>query len=140
MKVKKLLYQVRDARREIDQLNEALTDCYLVLLPSGIRYDLDKVQTSPGDMMTQAIANANKYEQQIRKRIAELSKLRADAFNQIERLEDTRHRQILQLFFLSVTKDGKPYTMSGVADAVGYSRRQTYRLYNEAIQILESWQ
>lgn len=137
MKAKKILYQVRDARRECQQLEEQLTDCYLNLLPSGIRYDLDKVQSSPsGDAMADAVAYAAKYEQQLRKRIALLNKLRSEAFTLIGMLEDSRHRQILQLYFLS-TESGHDYTMQMVADKIGYSRQHTIRLYNEALATID---
>lgn len=138
MKAKKLLYQVRDSRREVQQLQEALTDIYLTLLPSGIRYDKDKVQGGgDGDAMAQAVAYANKYEKQLKHRIALLNKLRSEAFTLIAMLEDSRYRQVLMLYFLS-TDNGKEYTMQAVADKIGYSPQHTYRLYNEALITIDN--
>lgn len=49
MNVKQFLYSFRDEQTEIDELNDRIYELEMSLLPSGIRYDQEKVQTSPSD-------------------------------------------------------------------------------------------
>ena len=44
--------QVRKERYEIEHLKELINTAKAGLLPSGIRYDRDKIQTSPDDTMS----------------------------------------------------------------------------------------
>ena len=51
MDVLKFLKCIRSKRFELADLKEQRDEIYYSLMPSGIRYDLDKVQTSPTDRM-----------------------------------------------------------------------------------------
>ena len=51
MDVLKFLNSIRDKREEVNLLKGKRNELYYSLMPSGIRYDLDKVQTSPEDRM-----------------------------------------------------------------------------------------
>ena len=134
MGARDFLNQVRHEQRELNQLQDMIRQAELSLLPSGIRYDLDKVQTSPDDPMFRMLAKVADYQTDMRKRLELLTAKRKKAFAMIGRLEDSRHRQVLQLYFL----DPDRLKMREVAERIGYSEPETYRLYKSALDILDS--
>ena len=70
------------------------------------------------------------YEAMLQRKLVRLNRRRMLAQIRINALNDSRQRQILDLYFLS----GRRYTMTDVAALVGYSREQTYRLYCQALR------
>lgn len=44
LRAKKYLYQIREEKKEIDELRERIMSVEASMYPSGIRYDLEKVQ------------------------------------------------------------------------------------------------
>lgn len=133
MGARDFLEQVRHEQKELNQLQDLIRQAELSLLPSGIRYDLDKVQTSPDDPMFRMLAKVADYQTEMRKRLELLTLKRQQAFAMIGELEDSRHRQVMQLYFL----DPDRLKMREVAERMGYSERKTYELYLEALEILE---
>ena len=61
MTVKQFLYSVRDEQKEIEELTDRIYEMRMSLLPSGIRYDTDKVQTSPEDKLSECEAKIADY-------------------------------------------------------------------------------
>ena len=129
---KALLYQVRDEQKEINIIREQIAQAELSLLPSAIRYDTDRVQSTPEDPMLLMAIKIERYETQLRKRQAKLYDKRQKAERIISRLKDSKQRQILTLYFL----DPRRLTMQQVADTVSYSVQHTYRIYKAAMRSL----
>lgn len=134
MTVKDYLYQIRHERREIDELNDRIEELHCSLLPAGIRYDGPKVQTSPDDHMSRAMAEIADYSAMLSEAVWNLTVRRRKAHVLIQTLADSRERQILSLFFLSDNR----MRMADIADAIGYSQEQTYRLYRSGLENLEA--
>lgn len=130
--VKDFLLQIRKEQKELSQLNDKIREIELSLLPSAIRYDTDKVQTSPDDPMLQMLAVVADYKADMVKRVELLTKRRRKAFALINTLEDSRQRQVLQLYFL----DPGRLRMYQVAERIGYTDRETYRFYQAGLDIL----
>lgn len=134
MNAKALLYQVRDEQKEIDIIRRKIEEAELALLPSGIRYDRDKVQASPDDPMMRLAVKLDRYEAELRKHQAALLTKRTKAFRMVSRLTDSTQRQVLELYFLG----GRRIRMWEVAQIIGYSEQSTYRIYKDALKNLES--
>lgn len=134
MNAKALLYQVRDEQKEIDIIRRKIEEAELALLPSGIRYDRDKVQASPDDPMTKLAVKLDRYEAELRKHQAALLAKRTKAFRMVSQLTDSTQRQVLELYFLG----GRRIRMWEVAQIIGYSEQSTYRIYKDALRNLES--
>lgn len=132
MDVKQYLFNIRNEYKEIGILQERIASLTLSLLPSGIRYDLDKVQTSPSDPMTERMIVIADYQSQLESQIDGLLVRHVEAQKLINTLEDSRERQILGLYFLNMP----PKSMLEVAEIVGYSGRQTYRLFSSGLEKL----
>jgi len=134
--VKRYLYAVRDELGEIEELQTRINDMRTALLPSAIRYDRDKVQTSPADTVTDRMAAIAEYSNLLEQKINKLYRRRAAAQQLIDKLPDSLERQVLSMYFLS---NSRP-TMETVAEKVGYTVRQTYRVYASALEHLREKQ
>lgn len=132
MDVKQYLFNIRNEYKEIGILQERVASLTMSLLPSGIRYDLDKVQTSPSDPMTERMIVIADYQSQLESQIDGLLVRHVQAQRLINTLEDSRERQVLGLYFLNMP----PESMAKVAETIGYSQQHTYRLFERGIQNL----
>lgn len=133
MNIKAFLYSIRDETFEIKELQlriEQLENSATGL--RGISYDGLKVQTSPQDTMPDDVAEILKYKAKLSSKIASLNSRRQQAQDLIDRLTDSRERQVLDLYFLSEDRIG----MNTVARLMHYSERETYLLYKLALSHL----
>lgn len=134
---KALLYQVRNEQKEINIIRSLMWQAEMDLLPSGIRYDKDSVQSSPEDHMLETVSRYSKdmakYRRQLERHLRTIAPKRSRAIALISRLDDPVQRQVLELFFL----DARRLTMQQVADEMVYSVRQTYNIYQAALKRLQ---
>lgn len=134
MSVKGELYRIRNVQKEINELKQRIDEEYYSLLPQAIRYDLDKVQTSPQDRMPDVMGQIDEHTRIMYDRLSHLLVRKQWAEHLINKLEDTRQRQVLDLYFLSVER----MTMKKIADKMRYSEQQTFRYYSEGLKNLEN--
>lgn len=97
----------------------------LGLLPAAIRYDKDKVQTSPEDAISKIVAEINELEKEMaltqlakRQQIEEIDKA-------ISRLESEEQKTVLVLRYINrvpVTK---------IAELMGYAEPTIYKFMNQ---------
>lgn len=119
--------RIRARIREEELRKERL---YYSLLPSGIRYDAEKVKSSPRDPMPAYIAEAEEIDELIRS----LKDMLRDAENEILSaitVLDTTEAMIIRLRYV----DGLSWEK--VAREVNYSRAHTFRLYRDIIVKLD---
>ena len=103
------------------------------LLPGAIRYDRDKVQTSPDDIMGRILAEVNELEQRMEqlqvaksKRIEEIDKI-------INSLQSDEERTVLTMRFIN------RIPVTEIADAMGYAEPTIYKFMNKGSEeILKS--
>lgn len=128
---KSFLWSVRNIDREIDKLCEKYEALGYSLLPSGIRYDKDKVQSTPEDTMAEIISQRLELDKQI----TEKRKLRGELINEIydaiELLQDDRAQNILIKYFVS----GK--SLRTIAIEMGISKSGAHKIYKKALQNFE---
>ncbi len=103
---------------------EELKSC---LLPGAIRYDLDKVQTSPKDKLTEIIAKVDELDRQIEELMQEKAMLIIKIGEAIERLEDDNEKTVLTEFYIG------RIPMRDVAPAIGYSPRRAYQFRERGV-------
>lgn len=132
--VKQFLYSIRDEQREIKNLEDRIQEEESRLLPQAIRYDTERVQTSPtADAIPNAISKINECAERLKECIRMLNNRRCHAIEMINGLEDSRERLVLRSFFLSTDRK----TMYQVSVDIGYKESETYRIYKRALQHLE---
>lgn len=128
---RQLLGEVRRIDSRIRRMTMQIETLRASLLPSGIRYDLDKVQTSAKDTIPDVMAKISELEG----KVIEMYLERADAVLRIEAcidsIEDPQLQEILTAFY---TRGERARV---IAKRLHYSRRQLYRLIDKAIERLE---
>lgn len=133
MTVKQFLYSVRDEQKEIEELNNRICELRMSFLPGAIRYDKDRVQTSPTDSVTERMTELGDYEKTLSDKVRELTEKRNRAQKLIDSLDDSIERQVLGMYFLSI---GRP-RMTDVASWMHFSVSSTYGHYKAALKHLE---
>lgn len=103
-----------------------------MLLPQAIRYDKDKVQTTPSDKMSEIVAKVADMQKELGKSIYQLRKRQLQAENLIRKLDNANERELMRWYYLCYD-DGKPYTFVMVAEKMGYSDRHVKRVHGSAI-------
>lgn len=132
MTVKEFLNNVRLQWKEIEILNERIEALDASTMLRAIRYDQCKVQSSPGNVTEDKITCLIDYKRELERMIERFTEDHRRAQHLISTIEDTRTRQVLEVYFLSIP----PKSMFETAQEVNYSIKHTYRLYNNGLDIL----
>lgn len=104
------------------------------LLPKAITIKQDKVQmTNPIDTIGDKLAEVNVLESIIEDRIKKLVANHIEMEKLINKLEDSRYRLVLELYYLNT----KRMTWDEVAAAMGYSTAEIYKVHGRALQELD---
>ena len=102
--------------------HDALESC---LLPAAIRYDKDKVQTSPDDTMSKVISEIADLE----KEMSRVLKCKAQQVERIDKalksLESEEERTALTMRYINRV------SVSEIAEAMGYSEQRIYQFMNK---------
>ena len=95
------------------------------LLPAAIRYDKDKVQTSPDDQMSKIVAELQVLES----KMAGIQQAKALRIEEIDRavnnLESDEERTALTMRFIN------RIPVSDIAEAMGYAEPTIYKFMNQ---------
>ena len=129
------LGRVRNLSRKEQKLRLQIQELRFSLLPSGIRYDKDRVQTSPLDQMLEVLSDIDKIERQRLKVLKVLIDYRALIARKIIILPSKEYYVINQ--YLLQYKN-----MREISVELGITERHVYRLKNNAVSMLcklEGW-
>ena len=130
MTAKEYLWRVRDAERELKQLEQAYTQARADILHlKGIAYDADKVTGGKIGDLSDAIVALEGYAQRLSAKWDELINLRETAKKLIDTLKDGRYREVLTLRYL----DGQSWEQ--VAVTMGYTYRGVTGLHGKALKV-----
>ena len=115
----KFLKQIRAKRRELNTLQKTIEELRFMLLPSGIRYDLDRVQTSPEDRMSKTVDDLVTVEKRQQKQLARLMEDLDKAERLIEAMPTPEYRELIRLRYIAGGL--KPLTWEQISEQMGYS-------------------
>lgn len=127
-RAEKYLMQIKNADREITEI--ILKISYLRYKASGggaIRYDKDRVQTSPQDVMSETITEVVTLERKLSSRYKELMDARNHAEDVIQLWNDNQAR-FISIYYLD---NGD---ISDVAEKIKCSNRTAYRIKLDALE------
>ena len=112
----KFFKMVRSERADIETLQLRIKELQMSLLPSGIRYDKDKVQTSPSDQMLEIAAKVDDLERKMQSKLAKLNADMVKAMTIVQAMPTPEYRQLLTLRYLT---GRMPWEQ--IAQVMGYS-------------------
>lgn len=134
MTAKEFLQSIRNEQNEINHLFEFVEELRTSFLPSAIRYDKLDIQTlMPEDPMAKTYAEIDEVERSIRELLAKLMEKYNKAVTMVLALEKAEHRQVIQTYYLN----SEHLNWNQVADRLGYSKQHTFRIHNEAMELLQ---
>lgn len=126
-----------DRLHRVDDINTALICIRMqieklesCLQGHAIRYDKDKVQTSPKDAVLEVMCNLEGLLNKQTKLQIELTRAVADVADLIGHLTDKKQMLILHYRYTAGLQWGQ------IADKMGYAERHVFRLHDQAIDWL----
>lgn len=117
-------------RLEIARKENIIAELRSCLLPGAIRYDKDKVLSTPSDQLSETMAKIDEMERQVEDLKAERSALIIRVNNMIEKLDNDIERAVLTEWYINRTKPSR------IASNIGYSERRMYHYKKEGVQHL----
>ena len=117
-------------RLEIARKENIIAELRSCLLPGAIRYDKDRVQSTPGDQLGETMAKSDEMERQVEDLKAERSALIIRVNNMIEKLENDIERAVLTEWYINRTKPSR------IASNISYSERRMYHYKKEGVKHL----
>lgn len=123
------LGRVRNLIRKEQKLRRHIEELRLSLLPSGIRYDKDKVQTSPLDQMLEALSEIDHYERKRLKVVKALIDTRSIIARKLIILPQKEY-YVLSQYYLGLK------TMNDISEDLGVTERHAFRIKNNGISML----
>lgn len=128
---KEYMERIRNVRREIRLLQEQiLRDTVYASNVKAIRYDVDRVQTSPeGDRMADIISGIVGNEDKLYKKVKDLMKQEDDSRKYLLQLREEQERVLVLHYFNDLKWDD-------VAEQTGYSLSRVYEIKNEGLNKL----
>ena len=136
--VKDFFREIRKEQSEIYHLEKMIHELELSLLPKGIAYDRDRVQSSPRDNMSEVAAKAAGYSKELNKTLSKLIGRKKKAEKLLSRLDNPDERTILRIYYME-TNNGFLYRWDDVAYHMGYEKRHILRMHGNALNsILKS--
>lgn len=121
------LQQIRRKETEIRRKQLQHDELQSCLLPGAIRYDVDKVQSTPEDPMGKIFAELDDLERQIADLKAEKARLINVIAEAIEQLADEFEKTVLAEFYIGRR------SMGDVAKAIDYSPRRAYYFRKQGV-------
>jgi RNA polymerase sigma factor (sigma-70 family) len=127
MTAKEFLRQARGADRRIDEAMERL-ERMRAKLEAGRMSNLTGMPRGGALDWTETADRVIELEKHVNARIREMVRQKQAAMDAIDRVEEARLREVLELYYL----DG--YTWEQVAETMQLDQRWVYRLHGKALQ------
>ena len=121
-KIREIEKNLKNKRDELEALR------YRASGAGAIQYDKDKVQTSPSDYLTMAIADIIEIEKQIEEDETSVEDMIGQAYAIVRQIELPEHRTIIEWFYLNGV------SMNETAERMNMSERAAYYLKEDALE------
>lgn len=127
MTAKEFLRQIRTVDRRIEETAERLQRIR-ARLEAGRMSNLSGMPRGSGFDWTETADRVIELERRLQAQISEMCRQKQAAIEAIDRVEEARLREVLELYYL----DG--YTWEQVAERMELDKRWVYRLHGKALQ------
>lgn len=124
--------QIRKEQLEIFHLSSMIEREELTLLPKGLRYDTDKVQVSPEDILARSAAEIADMRKELQRSIWVLKEKKATAENILMELDNSDEREVMRWYYMD--SDGsRLLKWEDVADKMNYNKRWVLKIHGRAL-------
>jgi len=114
--------EIRGKRLELEALR------YKASGAGAIRYDRDRVQTSPQDYMTMVIEDVLELEKQIKEDEESIEDIKGEAYRIVRQMQDRDNRALIEWFYLN------GLSMTETAEFMKMSERNAYYIQDKALE------
>lgn len=121
-KIKDVEEMIRKKEQELEALR------YKASGAGAIRYDKDRVQTSPQNYMEMAMMDIVELNKEIEEDKASIENIKGDAYAIVRMIQKADQRAIIEWFYLN------GLSMEAVADKMSMSTRNAYYLRDDALE------
>lgn len=128
-KVFKVLGRVRSLLKRKSAIRARAEELRLSLLPSGITYDRDRVQTSPKERIVETMAKIDELDREYRDITADMMKYKQEMTEWFLVLPE-REREVLTLYYVDCK--GIRY----ISDTMQITERHVFRLRKNGVSML----
>lgn len=128
-KASSYLMSIRDIEKRLHNKRlelEALR--YKASGAGAIRYDKDRVQTSPDDYLAKAMVDIIEIEKQIEKEEKSVEKKKGKAYSIVRKMEQAEHRIIIEWYYFN------GLSMIDAATRMNIAERTAYYLRDDALE------
>lgn len=122
------MMQVRRIELRIRRITLQIKELESCLMPKGIRYDKDKVQTSPEDTQSKVAGKILELEKQRTQLMRERALLLMEMQDMVDQIENETERLVLEAYYIS------RITMRKIAEMTPCSIQHAYRLRKRGLQ------
>lgn len=137
---KTYLRRIRQEQREILLLMEQRERLRFSLYGRAIQYDQDKIQSSPVDTLSERLAEICDMDDLIVEHVKKMDARTVEAFKVIIQIDEPTSRMLLELYYLSLNKDGRLYSWDDIADELDCSRKYLLNiLHPHALELFDSY-
>ena len=127
MTTKQYLNQIQTLTLRIKRLDDEIERNRLMLLPGAIRYDKDRVQTSPKDQMSEYAAKIDALTRRQDKLRQELATKRDRIIRELMSLENVVYEELLYLRYVRLQR------YEAIADEMGYTADHVRHMHGWAL-------
>ena len=121
---KEYFRQIRKEQLEIFHLEDMIEKEELTLLPKAIRYDTDKVQLSPDDILARSAAEIADMKEALLRSIQALKEKKARAENDLMELENPDEREVMRWYYMDSEEKNKRWILKihgrALANLIGH--------------------
>ena len=101
MRAKEFLCQVEEKQERIVEQEEYIERLRSTLDVAGIRYDIDKIQTTPDpDKLANTFSKIIELEEELKEMKNNFVLFKVNVIDMIHQMKDSRHRQLLNIVYI----------------------------------------
>lgn len=130
MTAKEFLKKGMNLNNEINANIQSLDKLRALVYGTASKYDDVRVQTSPGNTQESNIIKLIDLENEINAKINRLIEYKSKMHDLINSVDNTLYRAILTDRYINCK------TWDDIAEELGYSRMQIYRLHEQALRLI----
>lgn len=128
-KAENYLKAIREVEKNLKSKRDELEALrYKASGAGAIRYDKDRVQTSPQDYLAMAMVDIVEISKQINEDEASIEDMKGKAYSIVRQMEKADHRALIEWFYLN------GISMTETAEKMHLSERSAYYLKDDALE------